>query len=400
MEQQVVKLTDAENQLADLLKAAGANDASNALSAHGLPHRRIEEYHYTDLRTLLRDVPSDLAQANDRLPDVQFEGYGRIVIVNGKLVHADEIGGVEIKSADAAAKSVGNDQIINLMDGLAQNQIEITINTSLDKPIHIAHVHDGPDSVVADKVRVTTAEGVHATIVETFEGANARGLRFANFALDVAADAEMLHVQLDQNAEGARQFVQNTYDLHENANLRTLASHANFKLGRTDIKADFKGEGAHADFAGLTLLMDQQHGDFTLNVNHGVPNTTSTETFKSIVRDRAKAIFQGKIIVAPDAQKTDAQMMSQGLLLSERAEVLVKPELEIFADDVLCAHGATCGELDEDALFYLMSRGIKRAEAESMLIRAFLAELFDEMENEQVRDKLGDRVDAWLAAAE
>lgn len=399
MEQHVVKLTDAENQLADLLQAAGATDAKAALTQHGLPHRRIEEYHYTDLRTLLRDVPAELAKANDSLPNEQFEGFSRIVVVNGKIVHADTIDGVDIKSVDVA-KKVGDDQVINLMDGFAQSQIEISISKPLDKPIHIAQVHAGADSVAASKVMVTTANGVNAAIIETFEGENDRGLRFADFALDIAADAELMHIQLDQNGTDARQFVQNSYDLHENANLRTLTTHANFKLGRTDVKAEFKGEGAHADFAGLTLLMDQQHGDFTLNVNHAVPNTTSTESFKSIVRDRAKAIFQGKIIVAKDAQKTDAQMMCQGLLLSERAEVLVKPELEIFADDVLCAHGATCGELDKDALFYLMSRGIARADAEAMLIRAFLAELFDDIENEQIHSKLEDRVDAWLAAAE
>ncbi len=399
MEQHVVKLTDAENQLADLLQAAGAADAKAALTANGLPTRRIEEYHYTDLRTLLREVPANLAKANDSLPSEQFEGFSRIVLVNGALVHADTIDGVEIKSADVA-KTVGHDQIINLMDGFAQSQIEIVISKSIETPIHIAQVHDGADSFAASKVNVRTAKGVEATIIETFEGSNESGLRFADFAMDVAAESKLLHIQLDQNAKNARQFVQNRYDLHEDANLRTLVTHSNFQLGRTDIKADFKGEGAHADFGGLNLLVGQQHGDITLNVNHGVPNTTSTESFKSIVRDRAKAIFQGKIIVAPDAQKTDAQMMCQGLLLSERAEVLVKPELEIFADDVLCAHGATCGELDENHLFYLMSRGISRADAESMLIKAFLAELFDEIENEQVHAKLENRVDAWLAAAE
>lgn len=106
MEQHVVKLTDAENQLADLLQAAGATDAKAALTQHGLPHRRIEEYHYTDLRTLLRDVPAELAKANDSLPNEQFEGFSRIVVVNGKIVHADTIDGVDIKSVDVAKKKL------------------------------------------------------------------------------------------------------------------------------------------------------------------------------------------------------------------------------------------------------------------------------------------------------
>jgi Fe-S cluster assembly protein SufD len=169
-------------------------------------------------------------------------------------------------------------------------------------------------------------------------------------------------------------------------------------LSRTQIFARFAGEGAHGDFTGLNLVDDGQHCDFTLDVSHAVPNTTSQEVFKQVARGRSKAVFQGRIVVARDAQKTDAKMMMQGLMLSDEAEILSKPELEIYADDVVCGHGSTCGELDEDSMFYLMSRGIPKAEAETMLVRGFLEEVMDPITDAALHEALTNVVDSWLLA--
>ena len=130
---------------------------------------------------------------------------------------------------------------------------------------------------------------------------------------------------------------------------------------------------------------------------HAVPHTASKPLFKSIARGRSKAVVQGRLVVARDAQKTDAKLMSQGLMLSDEAEILAKPELEIYADDVVCGHGATSGQLDDDHMFYLLSRGIPKAEAETMLVRAFLAELIDPIEDEALNEALTEVVDGWLA---
>ena len=128
-----------------------------------------------------------------------------------------------------------------------------------------------------------------------------------------------------------------------------------------------------------------------------VPHTSSKPLFKSIARGRSKAVVQGRLVVARDAQKTDAKLMSQGLMLSDEAEILCKPELEIYADDVVCGHGSTCGQLDEDSLFYLTSRGIAKADAETMLVRAFLAELVDPIEDEALNEALTAVIEGWLA---
>ena len=133
-----------------------------------------------------------------------------------------------------------------------------------------------------------------------------------------------------------------------------------------------------------------------MDASHAVPHTSSKPLFKSIARGRSTAVVQGRLVVQRDAQKTDAKLMSQGLMLSDEAQILSKPELEIYADDVVCGHGSTCGRLDEDSLFYLVSRGIPKVEAETMLTRAFLAELIDPVEDPELNEALTGVIEGWL----
>ena len=160
----------------------------------------------------------------------------------------------------------------------------------------------------------------------------------------------------------------------------------------------FDGGHASLDLRGLCLLRGEAHADNTLVVDHAAAHCESREFFRHIVEDRATGVFQGKIIVRPGAQKTDGVMRSNALLLSPEAEMMNKPELEIFADDVVCGHGATVGELDEDQLFYLMARGLPRLDAEALLLEAFASETFDHVAEGPLRDALAAQVAGWLAA--
>ena len=167
---------------------------------------------------------------------------------------------------------------------------------------------------------------------------------------------------------------------------------------RNQLFLKFDGEGTVAGIRGATLVKGRQHADTTLIANHIARDCQSREVFKAVLDDEAHAVFQGRIIVRPHAQKTDAKMMTQALLLSDRAEAYNKPELEIFADDVQCGHGATSGALDDDLKFYLMARGIPAAEAEALLIQAFLGEAIEGIEHAGLREALMESVAAWLKA--
>ncbi|MTH94861.1 SufD family Fe-S cluster assembly protein, partial [Roseibium sp. RKSG952] len=161
---------------------------------------------------------------------------------------------------------------------------------------------------------------------------------------------------------------------------------------------NFTGENSEARIYGVAMARGTGLADQTLIVDHAVPHCNSREFFKTVLDDRARGVYQGRINVAPHAQKTDGEMMTQALLLSEEAEMANKPELEIFADDVICAHGATCGQMDEDLLFYLRARGIPEDEARTLLVLAFLSEAIEEYDEDNVTEVLEARVRDWLAA--
>jgi Fe-S cluster assembly protein SufD len=167
---------------------------------------------------------------------------------------------------------------------------------------------------------------------------------------------------------------------------------------RNQLFLKFDGEGTVAAIRGATLLKGRQHADTTLVASHAARDCQSREVFKTVLDDESHGVFQGRIIVRPLAQKTDAKMMTRALLLSERAEADSKPELEIFADDVQCGHGATAGALDDELKFYLMARGIPAAEAEALLIQAFLGEAIEGIEHAGLREALMESVVAWLGA--
>ena len=161
---------------------------------------------------------------------------------------------------------------------------------------------------------------------------------------------------------------------------------------RNNVLATFKGEGAKLDISGCFLGRGAEHIDTTLVVDHAVPGCESRELFKGVLAGRARGVFQGKVIVRPDAQKTDGKQMAQVLMLSEDAEFDSKPELEIYADDVVCGHGSTAAEIDEDLLFYLRARGIPPEEARALLIESFVGEALDKVEDERAaRGAVGDR---------
>ena len=167
------------------------------------------------------------------------------------------------------------------------------------------------------------------------------------------------------------------------------------RMVRTEVHAHLAGPGGTAHLNGAQLLAGTQHADFTTVVRHDAPSCTSRQTVKNVLAGRSRGVFQGRIEVARHAQKTDGYQMNQALLLSPDAEVDTKPELEIFADDVKCSHGATVGELDAEQLFYLRSRGIPDGEARSILVRAFLAEALEAVAQDNIRAMLEDSVERW-----
>ena len=394
----------------------------------GLPHRRVEEFKYTDLRAALREAapfaekPSAeeakaaLASAK-ALADTEAV---RIAIVNGHVVREgsdlDRLPeGVEVVTL---AEAQGSDHAMLkhlapmplaienpvyrlntafMTDGVL---IRVAANASVDQPIHLRFVTTGGSALAtATRTLVLVEDAASVTFLESHEGPEGVASQLNDVIEFAVGDrAKVCHVRL--NAEGREALALSTLTarLGKAVSFSTLNAVVGGSVSRHQVFLTFAGERSLAEINGATMIKGRQHADTTLVVDHAALHCTSRELFKTVIDDEATGVFQGKIIVQPHAQKTDGRMMSAALLLSDGGTMNNKPELEIFADDVQCAHGATAGQLDEDLLFYLKSRGLPQAEAESLLVQAFLGEAIETVECETGHDALIGVVEEWLRA--
>lgn len=421
-------------QLFDRLRGSLPGDASVRESAiagfaeRGLPHRRVEEFKYTDLRALMREAAplaekpgsADLAVAFNHAKAFTGLSAARLTIVNGHV--ATELSeaaafpaGVEVTPMNQAlasshpllgslgAVAIARDNPVYqlntafMADGAV---IRVPAGTAVEQPLHLRFVNSGQQAfATATRVLVVVEEGASVTLLESHEGPDGVAYQPNDTIEFVVGDrATVRHVRLNAEGHDALALSTLTAKLGTEVSFNTINVVTGAHVSRHQVYLTFAGENATARMDGAALLKGRQHADATLLVDHAVPHCTSRELFKTVLDGEATGVFQGKIIVRPHAQKTDGAMKSDTLLLSDGASMNNKPELEIFADDVVCGHGATCGALDEELLFYLRSRGLPEAEAESLLLQAFLGQAVETVENEPARDALIEVVEGWLKA--
>jgi len=278
--------------------------------------------------------------------------------------------------------------------------IQVAKDACIERPIHLAHVFSGKTAAATyPRSLIIMEPGARLMLIESFEGPDAVDYQ-VNTALQVfaGAGAHADHIKVTREGDRALHISSLLADVGAHARFNTFLFTTGGAVTRNQLFLRFGGEETIASIRGATLLRGKQHADTTMVVDHAAVGCQSREVFKSVLDQQSRGIFQGKIIVQPGAQKTDAKMGSHALMLSEDAEADNKPELEIYADDVQCGHGATAGDLDEDLLFYLRARGIPRAEAEALLIQAFVGEAIEGIEHAGLREALMEAVDAWLKA--
>jgi Fe-S cluster assembly protein SufD len=402
--------------------------AFEAYERQGLPHRRIEDWKYTDLRALMREVlplaatPDALAltRAKAAVARHAMGGATRLVLVDG--VYSSELSdvaaldaGVRVKTvrevledsgdnvrADLLNSDVGENVMISLNAALMTDGVLITVadRCVVSKPIQIMHVATRSSAAAFTRSFLRLGKDARVTLIENFVGAEGAKAYQTNDAviIRIGERAELEHVRLMVDATDAANISTAVFTIGAHARLNTFNMTSGGILSRYQGYVTFIGEGAHVATNGVNLLNGRQHADTTLVLDHAVPNCASRETFRSVIDDRGHSVFQGRIIVRPKAQKTDAKMMTRALLLSDEAEADNKPELEIFADDVTCGHGATTGALDESLLFYLRARGLSETEAQALLIQAFVGEAIEAIANDELRDLAISAAQQWLAA--
>lgn len=409
--------------------AARREQAFARFADAGLPHRRVEEWRYTDLRRLMREM-APLAAVPARKLDKAPEAAGllaavecrKLYVVDGVFApHLSDLADLEagltlLSLADAlrddarvggvaVAERLGEtfpctDVMFALNTAFAAEGVVVHVGegVELSRPLEFIYVNTRAEPVsMFTRSLVVLEKDAKATLVESHEGPDGVAYQaHTTLELMVGEGAQLDRVKLTREGDAALHISTTLLDVAASALVRTSGFTLGGAIVRNQTFAQLTGKEIHAVFGGVSLLGNRQHSDTSLAVEHLAPGCESRENFRAVLDGYARDVFQGRIAVRREAQQTDARMMTRALLLSDTAEADNKPELEIFADDVQCAHGCTTGNLDEQVKFYLMARGIPEKEAEALLIQAFVGEVVDAIALEGVRDALIEATRIWL----
>jgi Fe-S cluster assembly protein SufD len=356
----------------------------------GLPTTRDEEWRFTNVAPIgrtrfVRARPATLGAS--AIAPFRFPGVPALVLVNGRFDRAlsdlaDLPAGLTLSSSHDSQWSTSMGAFADLNAAFFEQVITLTVapGAVVRTPVHVLSVvvADGAAALIAPRLVIDAGERAECQIIEDYAGLG-DGVTLTTAVTDllVRAGAIVRHVKLQRESPSAFHLATHKLHLDRSATCQSSALTFGARISRDDITAVLQGEGAECTLHGLYVATGDRLVDTHTTIDHAAPHCPSHEIYKGVLAGHSRAVFNGKILVRPLAQKTDAKQTNKALLLSDEAQVNTKPQLEIFADDVKCTHGAAIGQLDEDALFYLRARGVAEAEARHMLIEAFAGQILE-----------------------
>jgi Fe-S cluster assembly protein SufD len=387
----------------------------------GLPSKKVEDWKYTSLWNLAQQTFDHKAQKNS-VTTLQVEQAAllkdayRVVIVDGVfsealssladiqtglsiaplatgLASVEQQLGQQVDLAKAGLTAL-NTMLMN--DGVV---INVAADIEVKKPIELLVINSGQTDSLAVHLRnvVVLEQNSKATFIEHYVGLT-NHVAMTNVVSEVALaeNAELNHYKLQQESTNAFHIATLAAKQAANSNWNTNNISLGAQLARNDVHSRLEGEQSHTTMDGLYLVNGNQHIDNHTRIDHLVPNTTSDELYKGVLDDKSHAVFNGKVMVHKDAQKTDSNQKNQNLLLSRGCEIDTKPEMEIYADDVICGHGSTVGQIDQTQLFYLRARGLDEVSARSLLTYAFAVDVLERIPSVEIRQALAAVIEERL----
>ncbi|RLJ21639.1 Fe-S cluster assembly protein SufD [bacterium endosymbiont of Escarpia laminata] len=384
----------------------------------GFPNARQEDWRYTSIKRLLeKGFVADDAQSSFTPHSVKSQFLsepvaGRLVFVDGlfqrELSDTDQEG-VQLSSLNsvmaagdkAALKALGSLSGIGEQGFAALNMatmqdgaiIRIAAGVKLEQPIELLHLTSRAAAGLSLRPRhlIILEEDASATLVERYLSLD-DDEHFTNLVCEIVLGegSNLHHQRVEQENPQAYHLSELYLGLQAQAEYRLVTASLGAGWSRTKINSRFSAPGANCELDGLYLAGDGQLVDYHLNIDHAVPGCSSRENFKGILTGQGRAVFDGRILVREQAQKSDAHLSNANLMLSRHAEIDTKPQLEILADDVQCSHGTTVGQLDAEAIFYLRSRGLNMEQARRLLCLGFASEILERFESDSLREQLGE----------
>ena len=369
----------------------------------GFPNRKLENWKFSDLNQIIQSNIGELTFYNDYKKENQIDKieliseleHNKIIIVDGKIEKIDfkfeDKDKIEIlvEQGEETIKENIN-SLINLNNAFSNKFCKIIIkkNYSLKKPLAIYHStnKNTQSKNTNSRIDFKLEENACLRLIDIFKDYSEKNFLniYYNFELDKSSILK--NYKIDKSINNNVKYSYNNVKQEANSISETFILSSGSKFFKNEINCDLQGQHSSAFVNGIFDLDDENHHEIKSNINHLVENTKSYQLVKSVLEKKSKAVYQGKIFVSSEAQKTDGYQLSNAILLSENSEFNAKPELEIYADDVKCSHGSSSGSLDENSIFYLMSRGLNYKEAKKLLINGFLLDVIEKITDEEIKN--------------
>jgi len=374
----------------------------NQFVENGFPNKRVEDWKFSDLNQIISSNIDNLKFYSDLEVGKVDEAiyidkflHNRIVFLNGVISkvdfsHEDETKVLLTRDLNQNENFKEINPLVSLNSALTTSYIRVTVkeNYSLNKPLIIYSIttKDLKSTAINLKTEIILEKNSSLKVINLFDDNSENN--FINIVqnFDIAQDATLKNYKIDHKKNSNIKYCYNNIDLEKNSISENFIFSTGSKFIKNEINCNLNKEYGSAFINGILNLTKSQHHEIKTNINHLAENTKSYQLIKSVLNDSAKGIYQGKIYVDSKAQKTNGYQLSKALLLNENTEFDGKPELEIYADDVKCSHGATSGNLDEDAIFYLMSRGLSHQQSKELLINGFLLDAVEKITDEEIKD--------------
>ena len=373
----------------------------------GFPSKKLEDWKFSDLKSIINKNIKELKFGFNTIENKSYNlkyiknfEHSKIVILNGEFLSADILdidkNKIEIKNENLIFSESLNEPLNNLNKAFASRLIKLNVleDKIVEKPLVIYHICDldNKTNLINTRFELTLHKNSSLSTLNLFEDKSVSCFNNHNFNILINKNSNLKNYIFDLNKNQNLRYSFTNIDIYENSNSENFIYSSGSKFSKYEINTNLKEKYSSAFINGIINLDKNNHHEIKTNINHLAENTKSYQLIKSVLNDKSTGVYQGKIFVNDQAQKTDGYQLSKALLLNENTEFNGKPELEIYADDVKCSHGSTSGNLDENSIFYLMSRGLNYDQAKKLLIDGFINDVIEKITNIEIQKYLKEAI--------
>ena len=374
----------------------------NDFIKNGFPNKRIEEWKFSDLNQIISSNIKELKFFNEKIKPDTFDksilinnfDHNKVIFINGIISKIDfsyeKKDKIQIIDTQEAKNLISKNSLVSLNNAFKFNYVKLIIkeNYSLNKPLIIYNITNQNlmSNMINQRIDFILEKNSNLKLINLFDDSSTNNFININYQFKIEKNAILKNYKIDNQLNSNIKYFFNNIDLDSNSLAETFIFSNGSKFIKNEINCNLNDLYSSAFINGIINLKNDQHHEIKTNINHLAEKTKSYQLIKNVLSDNSKGVYQGKIFVDQKAQKSDGYQLSKALLLNKNSEFNAKPELEIYADDVKCSHGSSSGTLDENSIFYLMSRGLNYHQSKELLINGFLLDVIEKITDQEIKD--------------